>query len=88
MGTLAEGVEAQARQVLANITAVLGDCGASLRDVAKTLVFVTDLGDFATVNAVYAEAFGDHKPARSTVQVAGLPAGALVEIEAWAYLGT
>ena len=87
-GTLAKGVDAQARQVLANITAVLGDCGASLRDVAKTLVFVTDLGDFATVNAVYAEAFGDHKPARSTVQVAGLPAGALVEIEAWAYLGT
>jgi 2-iminobutanoate/2-iminopropanoate deaminase len=86
-GKLAEGVEAQARQVLANIRAVLGDCGASLDDVAKTLVFVTDLGDFATVNAIYAEAFGAHKPARSTVQVAGLPAGALVEIEAWAYLG-
>jgi 2-iminobutanoate/2-iminopropanoate deaminase len=87
-GKLAVGVEAQARQVLANIAAVLGDCGASLPDVAKTLVFVTDLGDFATVNGIYAEAFGDHKPARSTVQVAGLPAGALVEIEAWAYLGT
>ena len=86
-GKLAEGVEAQARQVLANIAAVLGDCGATLQDVAKTLVFVTDLGDFATVNGVYAEAFGDHKPARSTVQVAGLPAGALVEIEAWVYLG-
>ena len=86
-GKLADGVEAQARQVLANIAAVLGDCGATLPDVAKTLVFVTDLGDFATVNGVYAEAFGDHKPARSTVQVAGLPAGALVEIEAWAYLG-
>ena len=50
-------------------------------------MFVTDIGDFATVNAVYAEAFGDHQPARSTVQVAALPAGALVEIEAWAYLG-
>ena len=50
-------------------------------------MFVTDLGDFATVNAIYAEAFGDHRPARSTVQVAGLPAGALVEIEAWVYLG-
>ncbi len=85
---LADGVEAQARQVLANITAVLGDCGASLTDVAKSLVFVTDLGDFATINAVYAEAFGDHKPARSTVQVAALPAGALVEIEVWAYLGS
>ena len=56
-------------------------------DVAKTTVFVTDLGDFATVNAVYAEAFGDHRPARSTVQVAALPGGAQVEIEAWAYLG-
>ena len=86
-GKLADGVEAQARQVLANIAAVLGDCGATLQDVAKTLVFVTDLGDFATVNGTYAEAFGDHKPARSTVQVAGLPAGALVEIEAWVYLG-
>jgi 2-iminobutanoate/2-iminopropanoate deaminase len=86
-GKLADGVEAQTRQVLANIAAILTDCGASLTDVAKTLVFVTDLGDFATVNAVYAEAMRDHKPARSTVQVAGLPAGALVEIETWAYTG-
>ena len=86
-GRLAEGVEAQARQVLANVSAVLADCGASPSDVAKTTVFVTDIGDFATVNAVYAEVFGDHRPARSTVQVAALPAGALVEIEAWAYLG-
>jgi len=84
-GALAEGVEAQARQALANVAAVLGDCGASLDDVAKSLVFVTDLGDFATVNAVYAEAFGEHRPARSTVQVAALPAGAQVEIEVWAY---
>ena len=66
--------------------AVLADCGASLTDVAKTHVFVTDLGDFATVNAVYAEAFGDHRPPRSTVQVAALPGGAPVEIEAWAYV--
>jgi 2-iminobutanoate/2-iminopropanoate deaminase len=79
------GVEAQARRVLANIEVVLADCGASITDVAKTTVFVTDIGDFATVNAVYAEAFGDHKPARSTVEVAALPAGALVEIEVWAY---
>ena len=81
------GVEAQTRQVLANIAAVLSDCGAALTDVAKTTVFVTDLGDFATVNAVYAAAFGDHKPARSTVQVAALPGGAQVEIEAWAWVG-
>lgn len=82
---LVEGVEAQARRALANIAAVLSDCGASLPDVAKTTVFVTDLGDFATVNAVYAEAFGDHKPARSTLQVAALPLGGQVEIEVWAY---
>ena len=62
------------------------DCGAALTDVAKTTVFVTDIAQFATVNAVYAEAFGDHRPARSTVQVAALPGGAEVEIEAWAYL--
>ena len=79
------GVEAQARQVLANIAAVLRDCGAGLADVAKTTVFVTDIAQFATVNAVYADAFGDHRPARSTIQVAALPAGAEVEIEAWAY---
>jgi len=80
------GVEAEARQVLANIAAVLRDCGAALTDVAKTTVFVTDIGQFATVNAMYADAFGDHRPARSTIQVAALPAGAQVEIEAWAYL--
>jgi 2-iminobutanoate/2-iminopropanoate deaminase len=83
--TLVYGVEAQARQVFANIEAVLGDCGATLRDVAKATVFVTDIAQFGTVNAVYAEAFGDHRPARSTVQVAALPAGAEVEIEVWAY---
>ena len=86
-GQMAQGVEAQARQVLANIRAVLADCGASMSDVAKTTVFVTDIGQFATVNAVYAEAFGDHRPARSTVQVAALPGGADVEIEVWAYRG-
>jgi 2-iminobutanoate/2-iminopropanoate deaminase len=85
-GKMAEGVDAQARQVLANIAAVLADCGASMTDVAKATVFVTDIGEFATVNAAYADAFGDHKPARSTVQVAALPAGAQVEIEVWAYL--
>ncbi|MDQ1520041.1 MAG: 2-iminobutanoate/2-iminopropanoate deaminase [Actinomycetota bacterium] len=81
------GVEEQARQVLANIAAILGDAGASLGDVAKTTIFVTDIGFFANVNNVYAEAFGDHRPARSTVEVGALPAGAAVEIEAWAYLG-
>jgi 2-iminobutanoate/2-iminopropanoate deaminase len=87
-GSLVSGVEAQARQAFVNIAAILGDCGASLADVAKSLVFVTDLAQFATVNAVYADAFGSHKPARSTVQVAALPAGAEVEIEVWAHTGT
>jgi 2-iminobutanoate/2-iminopropanoate deaminase len=84
-GKLADGVEAQARQLFVNIKAVLGDCGVTMDDVAKATVFVTDIGAFATVNAVYAEAFGNHKPARSTVQVAALPGGAEVEIEVWAY---
>jgi 2-iminobutanoate/2-iminopropanoate deaminase len=87
-GVLADGAEAQARQALANVAAVLGDCGLSLSDVAKSLVFVTDLGEFATVNAVYAEAFGSHRPARSAVQVAALPAGAQFEIEVWAHTGS
>jgi 2-iminobutanoate/2-iminopropanoate deaminase len=85
-GTLVDGAAAaQCRQVLANISAVLADCGATLRDVAKATVFVTDLADFAAMNEVYAEAFGGHKPARSTVQVAALPAGARIEIEVWAH---
>ena len=85
-GRLAEGVEDQTRQVLRNVEGVLRDCGATLADVAKSTVFVTDLGAFATVNAVYASAFGEHRPARSTVQVTGLPGGASVEIEVWAYV--
>ena len=86
-GVLVDGVDAQARQSLANIKAILGDLGKQLSDVAKSLVFVTDLGDFPVINAAYAEAFGDHKPARSTVQVAALPAGGSVEIEVWVYIG-
>jgi 2-iminobutanoate/2-iminopropanoate deaminase len=79
------GAAAEARQVLANIAAILDDCAASMSDVAKTTVFVTDMSSFATVNAVYADAFGTHRPARSTVQVGALPGGAHVEIEVWAY---
>jgi 2-iminobutanoate/2-iminopropanoate deaminase len=86
-GLMAEGIEAQTQKVMENISAILIDCGAKITDVAKTLVFVTDLSDFAVVNQIYGEAMGDHRPARSTVQVAGLPAGALVEIETWAYVG-
>ena len=86
-GTLVEGdVTAQAERVLGNVRAVLGDVGGTLADVAKATIFLVDLADFAAVNAVYAEAFGDHRPARSTIQVAALPAGARVEIEVWAHL--
>ena len=79
------GTEAEARQVLANITAVLGDCGAGWGDVAKVNIFLVDMTEFPVVNAVYAEAIGTHRPARSTVAVAALPAGARVEIETWAH---
>ncbi len=80
------GVEAEARQVLANVTAVLGDCGAAWSDVAKVGIFLTDIGNFAAVNVLYEQAVGEHRPARSTVAVAALPAGASVEIECWAYI--
>ena len=75
------GIAEQTRQVLANIQAVLECEGANFSQVAKTTVFLADMADFPVVNPLYAEAFGEHKPARSTVQVAGLPLGALIEIE-------
>ncbi len=71
----------QARQVLANLRAVLEAAGTSLAGVVKTTVFLKDMGSFAEINAVYAEAFGPHKPARATVEVARLPKDVLVEIE-------
>ena len=86
-GKLAEGgVADQTRQAMANVAAVLGDCGASLADVAKTTVFLVDMGDFPVMNELYAEAFAGHRPARSTVAVAALPLGARVEVEVWAYV--
>jgi 2-iminobutanoate/2-iminopropanoate deaminase len=85
-GKLADGgVAEQTRQAMANVVAVLGDCGASLGDVAKTTVFLVDMGDFPVMNEVYADAFAGHRPARSTVAVAALPLGARVEVEVWAY---
>ncbi|MEE8061845.1 MAG: RidA family protein [Gemmatimonadales bacterium] len=81
-GTVIEGgIEEQTAQVLANLAAVLDAAGTSLSRVIKTTVFLTDMADFPAMNAVYAEAFEDHKPARSTVAVAGLPLGVRVEIE-------
>ena len=73
---------AQARQALQNLRAVLEAGGSGLGQVVKTTIFLADMADFAAVNEVYAEAFADHRPARATVAVSGLPKGALVEIEA------
>ena len=88
-GAMVEGgVEAQARQVLENLRAQLTDAGLLLTDVVKCTVFMADIADFATVNAIYAEVFGDHRPSRSAIAVAGLPLGALVEIEAIAFRGS
>jgi len=75
------GVEAQAHQVLKNLAAVLKGVGLTFHDVVKTTIFLTDLKDFQTVNAIYGEAMESHRPARSTFQVAGLPLGAVIEIE-------
>lgn len=81
------GIEAETRQALANLTAVLTAGGASWADVAKTTIFLVDMADFAIVNRLYGEVAVTPTPARSTVQVAALPRGARVEIEAIAYLG-
>ena len=81
-GQLVEGgIEAQTRQALQNLSHVLEAAGSSLRHVVKTTVFMKDIGEFAQMNTLYGEMFGEHKPARSTVQVAALPRGAAVEIE-------
>lgn len=87
-GNLVDGAAGQLSQAIANLAALLATYGADLHGVVKTTVFVTDLGRFAELNAAYAAAFGDHRPARSAIQVAGLPLGAEVEIEAVARLGT
>ena len=78
--------EAQAKQVLANLQAVLGIIGCSFDCVLKSTIYVVDMADFPTLNTIYGEAMGDHRPARSTVQVAALPKGALVEIDMVALL--
>lgn len=80
-GNLAVGIEAQTRQALANLQAVLAAAGGGIANVVKTTIFLADMADFATVNAIYGEVFRHEPPARSTVQVAALPKGGLVEIE-------
>lgn len=81
-GTIAE----QTEQALANLNAILEEAGSGLDQLLKTTVFLADLGDFAAMNEVYGRHVGERPPARSTVEVAALPSGALVEIEAIAHL--
>jgi 2-iminobutanoate/2-iminopropanoate deaminase len=80
------GIAGQTQQVLKNINGILQAGGVELSDVVKTTVFLVDMADFAAMNEAYAAAFGEHRPARSTVAVAALPRGARVEIEAIAEL--
>ena len=80
-GALPEGIEAQTRQSLANIQAILDEAGFAKSDVVKTTVFIRDMNDFAAVDAIYADFFGDARPARSCVEVSRLPKDGLVEIE-------
>ena len=79
--TVPGGVEEQAHQVMRNIGAILGDVGLVYDDIIKTTIFLANMADFAAVNTVYAGYIGDARPARSTVEVAALPGGHLVEIE-------
>jgi 2-iminobutanoate/2-iminopropanoate deaminase len=80
------GIREQTERVLANLTAVLAAAGSDLTKVVKTTVFLVDMQDFPAMNEAYATAFGEHKPARSTVAVAGLPRGVRVEIDVVATL--
>ncbi len=83
---LAEGIEEQTRQTLTNVKTILEAAGTNLDHVVKTTVFLADINDFAAMNGVYKTFFAENPPARSTVQVANLPGGALVEIETIAVL--
>ena len=82
------GIAEQTARVMQNLTAILRSAGSGLDRVVKTTVFLTDMADFAAMNEVYGKAFGNHRPARSTVAVAGLPKGVKVEIEAIATTGS
>ena len=87
-GTLVSGgMRAELRQALANLRTLLEGEGASITDVVKTTVYLHHIDDYAVMNEAYIESFGDHRPARAAVAVAGLPLGALVEVEAWAFTG-
>jgi 2-iminobutanoate/2-iminopropanoate deaminase len=81
------GLEQELRQAIANLRAQLETNGAALTNVVKTTVFLRHMSDYALMNEVYVEELGEHRPARSAIGVAELPLGALVEVEAWAWLG-
>lgn len=87
MELVSEDVQKQAAQSLENIKAILEAAGSSFDDVVKSSVFIKDMNDFAAINEVYAQYFGDNKPARACVEVARLPKDVKVEIEVIAYLG-
>jgi len=79
---ISDKIQDQTEQVMKNISAICSAAGASLTNIVKCTIFLTDMNHFSTVNEIYAQYFANHKPARSTIQVAGLPRGALIEIEA------
>lgn len=81
------GIEAQARQVFDNLTAVLQEAGAGTEDVVRLTIYLQDFGDFGSVNQVMRERFSEPYPARTTIQVAALPLGALIEVDAIAVPG-
>ena len=81
-GKLTEGLEAQTERAFENVRAILAAAGASIADVIKVSIFMTDLSQFATVNKLYEKFVGTHRPARTTVGVSSLPLGALIEVDA------
>lgn len=86
-GLIPEGIQAQTRQAMENVLAVLAEAGATAENIVKTTVFLQDMNDFAAMNEVYATFFSGAAPARSAVQVARLPKDCPIEIEAVAYIG-
>lgn len=84
---VAGGIEAQARQVMSNMQAVLNAAGVDFASLVKTTIYLVDLGEFATVNRIYGEYFATAPPARATVQVVALPKGSLIEIDGIAVKG-
>ncbi|HEY2815190.1 MAG TPA: RidA family protein [Acidimicrobiales bacterium] len=84
---VAGGLEGELRQAMANLRGHLEANGASLAKIVKTTVFLRHMSDYAQMNELYTEELGDHRPARSAIGVAELPLGALVEVEAWAWVG-